>query len=162
MKFFVRTRAAKALTREAVWPRTWLIPLTAVFLSACAALPTDESARSTGAAPASELISSNQLPGGSKINTTQSLIMGSGDNWFGRVIVELSSSNTGYSFFLDQYPQQGWTLVSAVRGKSSLLVFTKPDRSATVEIVDAAGLASASATLTVSPKNSLPVAPKKP
>jgi hypothetical protein len=162
MTFFVRKRVREAQSGVVALPRAWLIPLSVVFLTACAGLPTDESARSTAAAPVSELISSNQLPGGSKINTTQSLIMGSGDNWFGRVIVELSNSNTGYSFFLDQYPQQGWTLVSAVRGKSSLLVFTKPDRSATVEMVDAAGLASASATLTVSPKNSLPVAPKKP
>ena len=48
--------------------------------------------------------------------------------------------------------------MSAVRGKTSLLVFTKADRSATVEISDAT-LGGSSAVLTVSPKSTLPTAP---
>jgi hypothetical protein len=133
-----------------------------MLMTGCSSLSNDDAMRGSGADPAKELISSNQLPGGSKINTTASLVMGSGDNWFGRVVLELPSGNAAYSFFLEQYPQQGWTLVSAVRGKSSLLVFTKSDRSATVEMTDATGLSSAGAVLTVSPKSALPQPVKKP
>ena len=99
------------------------------------------------------------VPTGSKINNAQSLIMGSGENWVGRMVLEVKQDSAGvYNFFLDNYPAQGWTLVSAVRGKTSLLVFTKADRSATVEISDAT-LGGASAVLTVSPKSTLPTAP---
>ena len=99
------------------------------------------------------------LPTGSKINNAQSLIMGSGENWVGRMVMEVKQDSAGvYNFFLDNYPAQGWTLVSAVRGKTSLLVFTKADRSATIEISDAT-LSGSSAVLTVSPKSTLPTAP---
>jgi hypothetical protein len=82
--------------------------------------------------------------------------MGAGDNWVGRVVMELSQSpNATYNFFLDQYPAQGWTLVTAVRGKTSLLVFTKADRTPSVEMVDGA-FGATQTTLTVTPKTTLP------
>jgi hypothetical protein len=130
--------------------------LAIIALTGCAGMTTDDSGRGTGATPVNELIASNQLPGGAKINHAQSLIMGSGENWMGRVALELPGGNAGYNFFLEQYPQQGWTLVSAVRGKSSLLVFTKADRTATVELSDGAMLGGTLAVLTVSPRNTLP------
>lgn len=134
--------------------------LAVMVMSGCASAPSDNAGRGTGAAPANELIASYQLPGGSKIDHTQSLIMGSGENWVGRVVLEVANSSVAYSFFMEQYPQQGWTLVSAVRAKTSLLVFTKADRSATIEIAEGSMLGSAIATVTVSPKNTLPpVAP---
>jgi hypothetical protein len=133
-----------------------LIPAVLAGIAGCASTSSDESLRGSGAAPNNELITSNQLPGGSKINITQSMIMGSGNNWFGRMVLELPSSNDAYGFFLEQYPQQGWSLISSVRGKTSLLVFSKPDRSATIEMTDGAGLNSANAVLTISPKSTLP------
>lgn len=129
------------------------------LLTGCATTSSDEAIRGSGASPNSELITSNQLPGGSKINITQSMIMGSGSNWFGRMVLELPSSNDAYGFFLEQYPQQGWTLISAVRGKTSLLVFSRPDRSATIEMTDGTGLNSSNAVLTISPKSTLPAQP---
>lgn len=141
----------------------YLALLASIALAGCGSMSTDDGGRGTGAAPANELIASNQLPAGAKTNHAQSLIMGSGDNWIGRVVLELSqSSSAAYNFFLEQYPQQGWTLVSAVRGKTSLLVFTKADRSATVEMSEGSVLGGSIATLTVSPKNTLPAPAKKP
>jgi hypothetical protein len=125
-------------------------------LAGCANMTADDSGRGTGATPVNELIASNQLPGGAKINPAQSFIMGSGENWMGRVAMELPSGNAGYNFFLEQYPQQGWTLVSAVRGKTGLLVFTKADRTATVELSDGAVLSGTLAVLTITAKSTLP------
>ena len=92
-----------------------------------------------------------------------SLILGSGDNWVGRVVLDVGKDGkTAYSFFLEQYPQQGWTLLTAIRGKTSLLVFTKQDRSATVEMNEGSLISSTLLTLTVTPKNASVIAPKKP
>ena len=139
----------------------YLFLLAGIALGGCAGMSGDSAGRSTGAAPPNELIASVQLPGGSKIDHNQSLIMGSGENWVGRVVLEVPNSSVAYTFFLEQYPPQGWVLVSAVRGKTSLLVFTKADRSATIEMAEGSMLGSAMATLTVSPKNALPPVPAR-
>jgi hypothetical protein len=69
-------------------------------------------------------------------------------------------TNTAYSFFMEQYPRQGWSLVSAVRGANSLIVFTKQDRNATIEIRDGTLAVSATAILTVTPRTTAPSIPQ--
>lgn len=124
-----------------------------VALTGCNSVPVEEAGRSAAPAPGIELIGSYQFPTGARINPAQSLIIGTGDNWVGRLVLELGQgSSAAYNFFLEQYPQQGWSLVSAVRGKTSLLVFTKAERSATVELADSGVLGGASATITVAPR----------
>lgn len=139
-----------------------LLLLTGLLTTGCSSVALGDSDSSTpGILPAGDAVVASQLPpGGSKINYTQSLIIGSGATWMGRLVVELSqNSGSAYNFFLEQYPKQGWTVISAVRGKNSLLVFSKPDRSATVELTDGGVLGGAMATLTVSPRSSLTGAP---
>ena len=110
-----------------------------------------------------DFMGQTQLPAGTKILYDQSLIIGSGDNWVGRVMLDMGKdSMAAYTFFIEQYPQQGWTLLSAIRGKTSLLVFTKQDRSATVEMNEGSLISSTLLTLTVTPKNASVIAPKKP
>ena len=114
------------------------------------------------ALPIQELIGQTQLPPGSRVVHEQSLILGAGDNWVGRVLLDMGKdSMAAYTFFLEQYPQQGWTLLSATRGKTSLLVFTKQDRSATVEMHESNMLSGTLVTLTVTPKNAAVALPKK-
>ena len=109
-----------------------------------------------------DFMGQTQLPAGTKILYDQSLIIGSGDNWVGRVLLDMGKdSMAAYTFFLEQYPQQGWTLLSAIRGKTSLLVFTKQDRSATVEMNESNMLTGTLVTLTVTPKNAAVALPKK-
>jgi hypothetical protein len=135
----------------------------ALLLAACASTNLTGSAGATSSAASVDLLGQTQLPVGSKILYEQSLIIGSGDNWVGRAVVDAGKdSMLVYSFFLDQYPQQGWSLLTAIRGKTSLLVFTKQDRSATVEINEGGMLSSTLVTLTVTPKNAAVLAPKKP
>ena len=59
----------------------------------------------------------------------------------GRLALDVGrDTSTAYNYFLDQYQRNGWGLISASRGKTSLLVFTKPDRSATIEISEGGAL----------------------
>ena len=139
------------------------LSLSLLFLGGCAGLGTSTPVQSTSAVPSADLLGTTQLPAGTKILYDASLILGSGDNWVGRVMLDVGKdSMAAYSFFLDQYPQQGWTLLTAIRGKTSLLVFTKQDRSATVEMSEGNLLSSTLVTLTVTPKNAVVSAPKKP
>ena len=48
-----------------------------------------------------------------------------------------SDATTTYNLFAEQMPRQGWSSISSVRGKRSLLVFTRGDRSAAIELDDA-------------------------
>jgi hypothetical protein len=104
----------------------------------------------------------------------ESLVFGVGDNWMGRAVVELpTDTSASYNFFADQFPRQGWTLVAAVRGKKNLLVFTRADRSATIEMDEAGLLSNVVAYITISPTGTAPsqstaaqplpaLAPKRP
>ena len=73
-----------------------------------------------------QLLGDMPLPAASKIIGADSLIIGRGDNWVGRVVLSGVQSPTDiYAFFQSEYPRAGWTTVSAVKSKTSILVFTK-------------------------------------
>jgi hypothetical protein len=92
------------------------------------------------------------LPPGAVIKHDKSFIIGTGDNWFGRMTLNIGrDANIAHRFFVQSYPQNGWTLVSSVRTARSLLVFTKADRTITIDITEGNYLTSGEAVLTVSP-----------
>jgi hypothetical protein len=103
------------------------------------------------------LLGSLPIPPGAKIITDQSLIIGSGDTWVGRLSLDVGRDVTGaYQYFLDAFRAQGWTLQSAVRSKNSLLVFTRAGRSATIEFQDTPKLVGGTlVTLTMAPLGSI-------
>ena len=112
----------------------------ALFLSGCSSMGNTETATNSDNAqrPTMEQLGRMPLPVGTKLYTEESLIFGVGDGWLGRAVFEVpSDATTTYNFFAEQMPRQGWTLISSVRGKRSLLVFTRADRSATIEVEDA-------------------------
>jgi hypothetical protein len=138
------------------------ISLTLLLSGGCTGLGIATPGQSASVAPGADFLGQTQLPAGTKILYEESLIIGSGDNWVGRVMLDVGKdSKSAYSFFLDQYPQQGWTLLTAIRGKTSLLVFTKLDRSATIELSESTLLNSTLVTLTITPKNTTVTLPKK-
>jgi hypothetical protein len=103
------------------------------------------------------------LPPGSTLKPEQSLIIGSGEQWVGRVVATVGKDiDAAIRFFVDTYQSQGWTLISSVRGKASLLVFTKQDRTATVELTEGTMLSGGTVTLTVAPRNAAVSAPRRP
>ena len=125
------------------------------MLSACGTTSNSESSIDNGQRPSMEQFGRMPMPAGTKLRTTDSLIFGSADGWLGRAVFEIpTDANQTYNFFADQMPRQGWNLVASVRGKKSLLVFTRADRSATIEIEDAGLFGSAIAYMTVAPVGS--------
>jgi hypothetical protein len=111
----------------------------------------------------SQLLGDMPLPAASKMIGSDSLIIGRGDSWVGRVVLSGVQSPTDiYAFFQAEYPKAGWTTVSAVKSKTSILVFTKGDRTATIEVNEGSfGGPKTIITITASPKNANVVAPTK-
>jgi hypothetical protein len=110
-----------------------------------------------------QLLGDMPLPAASKIIGSDSLIIGRGDSWVGRVTLSGVQTPTDiYAFFQSEYPKAGWTTISAVKSKTSILVFTKGDRTATVELSE--GSLTGPKTIiiiTSSPKNANVIAPSK-
>lgn len=134
----------------------------AAVLVACSSTPL------SGHAPAGEgvkpapVLAGVPLPAGTQLRNEQSLIIGGGEQWVGRAVLDTGlGAEAAVAFFGQSLPAQGWTLISSVRGKTSLMVFTRQDRSLTVEITDSL-LGKASTTLTMAPVNAPVVAPRRP
>ena len=113
----------------------------------------------------SEPFPGTPLPPGSKVKQDKSFIVGSGENWFGRLTLDIGrDTETAFRYFSQAYPQNGWTLISSVRTAQSLLVFTKGERNLTIEIAEGQFfMAGGEAVLTLSPtprsSNPQPVSP---
>ena len=108
-----------------------------------------------------QLLGDMPLPAASKIIGSDSLIIGRGDNWVGRVVLSGVQTPTDiYAFFQAEYPRAGWTTISAVKSKTSILVFTKGDRTSTIELNEGSFSGPKTIiTITASPKNANVVAP---
>jgi hypothetical protein len=137
--------------------------LLSLMLLACASSGDSSSASSEAQEIQAQLLGDMPLPAGSKILSADSLIIGRGDNWVGRAVLSGVQNPTDiYAFFQSEYPKSGWTTVSAIKAKTSILVFTKGDRTSTVELNDGAFMGPKTLiTITASPKNANVIAPKK-
>jgi len=139
-----------------------IVALSAALLGGCSSTPLVSGSADQVQAP-TEAISQSTLPPGATMKPELSLIIGSGAQWVGRVVATVGKDiDAAIRFFIDTYQGQGWTLISSVRGKSSLLVFTRQDRTATVELVEGGLMSGGTVTLTVAPRNATVVAPKRP
>ena len=93
----------------------------ALGLSACASTPMVNSDGETVQDIQSKLLGEMPMPGGARINNENSLILGSGDGWAGRVaIISAQNANETFTFFRDQFQKAGWTLVSSTKSKNSI------------------------------------------
>ena len=137
-----------------------LLLLITALLTACASTNDSQSNADNGQRPSMEQLGRMPLPVGTKLRTGESLIFGVGESWLGRAVFELpNDANASYNFFAEQLPRQGWAMVASVRGKKSLLVFTRADRAATIEIEDSGLFSGSLASMTVSPVGSTSGAP---
>jgi hypothetical protein len=145
--------------------KRFAIVFSACLMAGCASSPVQMGGTAAGEKSMSptEAVGQSALPPGATFRPENSLIIGSGDQWVGRVVADVGRDvEAAFRFFIDTYPAQGWTLISAVRGKSSLLVFTKQDRTATIELGEGGLIGGGSLALTVAPRNAAVVAPKRP
>ncbi|PUE32213.1 hypothetical protein B9Z35_01270 [Limnohabitans sp. Jir61] len=132
-----------------------LLLLATALLTACGTTTESQTNADNGQRPTMEQLGRMPLPVGTKLRTTESLIFGVGEGWLGRAVFELPNDATSsYNFFAEQLPRQGWTMIASVRGKKSLLVFTRAERAATIEIEDSGLFTGSLASMTVSPAGS--------
>ena len=136
------------------------------FLIACASSGSGDMATGTPDEinqTQAELLGGLPLPVGARIIGAESLIIGRGDGWVGRVVLTgLQTPTDIYAFFQSEFPKVGWTTISAVKAKWSILVFTKGDRTVMVEVADGSMVGPKSQIiLTSSPKNANVVSPTK-
>jgi hypothetical protein len=126
-----------------------------VLFTACSNMPMG--AGRTGSSvdlSGTDLLSQTQLPAGARIINEQSTVIGSGNNWVGRVVMDPARDAASvYTYFLDTYPAQGWTLLSAVHAKTSVLLFSKGEYNVTIEIQEGNMLGSATVILTRAPRS---------
>jgi len=110
-----------------------------------------------------QLLGDMPLPQGARLSGGESIIIGRGNEWVGRAVVNaLQGSTDVYTFFQSEYPKGGWTTVTAVKAKTSILVFTKGDRTATIEVTEGSlGGPKSVISITSSPKNANVVAPTR-
>jgi hypothetical protein len=75
------------------------------------------------------------LPQDAVIKQQDTLVMGSGNTWMGRLSLSVAGEpQSVFAWFRDSLPGAGWTLTSSSFSKLSLLTFTKADRMATVQM----------------------------
>lgn len=146
-----------------------LAMLVPVVLAGCNSTPLTTSVPADGASgPTQSAVAPGQwlgglaLPPGSSIRADQSLIIGAGDAWVGRAALDVGrDADAAYRFFLDNLSAQGWSVVTAVRGRQSLLVMTRQERTLTIELSEAL-FGAPVVYLTMAPRNAAVMAPRKP
>jgi hypothetical protein len=106
--------------------------LAAVFmLTAC------ETGPGAGAKRAQLQFSGIALPQGYDLNEKETLVLGEGERWTGRLVYSIdSSAEDMFDFMRRQMPAMGWTEISIVRAKTNVLTYSSAGtgRFATVEI----------------------------
>ncbi len=84
---------------------------------------------------AKQLAGDVPLPQGAVIRQQDTLVMGAGASWTGRLSLTVSGEpQTVFAYFRDSMPGAGWTLTSSSFSRLSLLTFTKAERMATVQL----------------------------
>lgn len=91
------------------------------------------------------------MPAGAKVEVDKSLIFGSSDGWFGRLV--LSTSNGAgdvFNFYKENLSAFGWREITSVRSAVSVLTYARDARVATIQI-ESGTIRGSEVTITVSP-----------
>ncbi len=131
-----------------------LLVLSSAALLGCSGVNLTAPAQMDGAAPeapARQLAGDMPLPTGATVRNQDTLVMGTGNRWTGRISLAVAGEpQNAFTFFRDSLPGAGWTLGSSSFSRLSVLTFSKGDRVATVQI-QAAGFGGNEVTITVTP-----------
>ncbi len=91
------------------------------------------------------------IPPGTTLNARNSLILGSGDLWTGRLVMSLDQSHSeAFALFTTQMPQFGWQPITSVQSETSLLTFVRGNRATTVEIMEGRAMGGCLVRITMS------------
>jgi hypothetical protein len=127
---------------------------TASVLLACGSVDIRPPSKDGATAPepsAAQLAGDMPIPPGSTIRPQETLVMGTGNRWMGRISLSVpGESQAIYTYYRDGLPSAGWALTSSSYSKLSFLTFSKAERVATVQI-HAASFGGNEVTITVTP-----------
>ncbi len=127
---------------------------TACVLLACSSVDIRPTSKDGGPAPepsTAQLAGDMPIPQGATIRPQETLVMGSGNRWMGRISLSVpGESQAIYTYYRDGLPSAGWVLTSSSYSKLSFLTFSKAERVATVQI-QSASFGGHEVTITVTP-----------
>ena len=92
------------------------------------------------------------IPSGTTLDAHNSLILGGGDQWTGRLVLNISQSHSeAFALYTTQMPQFGWDPIASVQSETSLLTFTRGDRATTIEIREGRAISGCLVRITMTP-----------
>lgn len=135
-----------------------LKPLTVLcatsLLMACASVDMVSPGKDGAAPPepsAKQLAGDMPIPQGATIRPQDTLVMGAGNRWMGRISLSVPGEPQNvFAYYRDGLPGAGWSLTSSSYSKLSLLTFLKADRVATIQM-QASNFGGNEVTITVTP-----------
>jgi hypothetical protein len=126
----------------------------ATVLVACGSVDIRPTGKDGAALPepsATQLAGDMPIPAGASVRPPETLVMGTGNRWMGRISLNVSGdSQIVYAFFRDNLPSAGWVLTSSSYSKLSFLTFSKAERVATIQI-QSSSFSGNEVTITVTP-----------
>lgn len=92
------------------------------------------------------------LPANSKLDDTNTLVVGTDTRWVGRVVLRTTLPPVDtYNHFFRTLNGSGWNLITALQGKTSGLTFSRGERVATV-MIEGSALSGTLVTILVTPR----------
>ncbi len=120
-----------------------------------AASPAGEDGKPAAAPVASfSQFSDIPVPAGATMDMERSLLLGTGEEWTGRLSYETSTEGARvFDLYKAEMPKFGWTELTVIRGDRSIMTYQRGQRIATIEIKTRTFYGSA-VSVTVSPNAS--------
>ena len=126
----------------------------ASLLTACAGVDMASPGKDGGGPPepsAKQLAGDMPIPQGSTVRPQDTLVMGAGNRWMGRISLTVPGEPQNvFAYYRDGLPGAGWSLTSSSYSRLSLLTFIKADRVATIQM-QASNFGGNEVTITVTP-----------
>ena len=92
------------------------------------------------------------MPPGAQLDTEKSIILGAGEDWTGRVLIQTPNSpESAFDFYRKELSGMGWREITAVRAAISVLTYVRDGRVATIQLQKSA-LGGTDVSVTVSPE----------
>jgi hypothetical protein len=122
-----------------------------VAVTAAPAAPAKSSAAQPVDLTNGETIGDVAMPAGAVVDTKNSMILGNGNNSFGKIHAKVKADQLKVAeFFKNNMPNEGWGLISEAQDDDIMLTFQKPTRVATIRIERGS---KAKLTIVVTPRN---------
>ena len=111
--------------------RTLLFTLLCLLLVGCTSTP-------PGPTYGGDKTTDVAKPKGSRIDYAKSIILGPGSAWVGRLVYSTGHDSAYMCDFLQsEMTRLGWTYISGIRSKVSVLIFKQAGRVANIQVTDA-------------------------